>query len=90
MQQGHPRRKQLSRANHEMIKHKRYIFVKKILDGMVKGVVAVGEAYGRAMRNFFNTSEMIPLKDKTEIKDIYSEMHNPKGLIQVVPPKFNQ
>ncbi|MGR8826855.1 hypothetical protein N2E09_04460 [Leuconostoc citreum] len=90
MQQGHPRYKQLSRANHEMIKHKRYMFVKKILDGMVKGIVAVREAYGRAMRNFFNTSEMRQLKGKTEIKDIYSEMHKPKGLMQAVPPKFNQ
>ena len=90
MQQGHPRHKQLSRANHEMIKHKRYMFVKKTLDGMVMGILYVGEAYGRAMRNLFNTSEMKPLKDKTGLKDIYSEMHKPKGLMQIVPPKFNQ
>ncbi|GDZ85367.1 hypothetical protein EFN63_08355 [Leuconostoc citreum] len=90
MQQGHPRHKQLSKANHEMIKHNGYMFVKKILDGMVKGIVAVGEAYGRAIRNLLNTSDMKPLKDKTKIKDSYIEMHNPKGLIQVATPNFSQ
>lgn len=86
MQQGHPRHKQLSRARHEM-----YLNVKReILENMVKGIRAVGQVYGRAVRNAFGISKTKPLEEATEMKDAYSETHKPKGLMQIVPPKFNQ
>lgn len=90
MQQGHPRHKQLSRARHEMALHRRYMFAKKIYKGMrsfVNGVIKVMNGVADAI---FNTLETEPLKEKPEIKDIYSEMHSLKGLMQIVPPKFNK
>ncbi|WP_273730363.1 hypothetical protein [Leuconostoc mesenteroides] len=85
MQQGHPRRKQLSRARHEMYLHRRYMFAKKINEGMHSFVDGVREVMKGVVNAIFNTSETKP-----EIKDVYSEMHNPKGLMQIVPPKFNK
>ncbi|MGO2927233.1 MAG: hypothetical protein ACTICO_06260 [Leuconostoc citreum] len=53
MQQGHPRHKQLSRARHEMYLHRQWDN-KRSLGNMRKAIIAVGQAYGRAIRNTFN------------------------------------
>lgn len=53
MQQGHPRYKQLSRARHELYLN-RQRNNKRTLDNMAKAIRAVGQAYGRAIRNTFN------------------------------------
>ena len=90
MQQGHPRHKQLSRARHEMVMHKRYLFAKKINEGMRSFIIGARKAVSSVVNAIFNTVETESSKEKTEIKDIYSEMHKPKGLMQVVPPKFKQ
>lgn len=90
MQQGHPRYKQLSRAKHEMVMHRRYMFAKKINEGMRSFVNGVRKVMRSVTDGMFNNSKTKPIKEKTEIKDIYSEMHKPKGLIKIVPPKFNQ
>ncbi|TGD34938.1 hypothetical protein [Leuconostoc mesenteroides] len=90
MQQGHPRYKQLSKARHEMVIHRRYMFAKKINEGMHSFVDGVRKVMNSVADAIFNTSKTKPLKEKPEIKDIYSEMHNPKGLMQIVPRKFNE
>lgn len=90
MQQGHPRHKQLRRARHEMVMHRRYMFAKKINEGMRSFVIGVRKVANSMVNVIFNISETKPPKEKPEIKDIYSEMHNPKGLMQIVPPKFNE
>lgn len=53
MQQGHPRHKQLNRSIHEMCLN-RQRNNKRTLDNMAKAIRAVGQAYGRAIRNTFN------------------------------------
>lgn len=90
MQQGHPRYKQLSRARHEMAMHRRYMFAKKINEGMHSFINGVREVMKGVANAIFNTSETKPPEEKPEIKDIYSEMHIPKGLMQIVPPKINE
>ena len=90
MQQGHPRHKQLRIARHEMAVHRRYMFAKKINEGMHSFVNGVRKVMNSVVNAILNTLETETLKEKPEIKDIYSEMHNPKGLMQIVPPKFNE
>ncbi|MDM7641086.1 hypothetical protein [Leuconostoc citreum] len=90
MQQGHPRHKQLSRAKHEMYLHRRYMFAKKINEGMHSFVNGVRKVMNSVVDAIFSTLDTEPLKEKPEIKDIYSGIHSPKGLIQIVPPKFNK
>lgn len=67
MQQGHPRYKQLSRARHEMCMHKQRIVSKNILDGMVDGIIAVGRAYGRALRRTLGIDQHEDLEAITHI-----------------------
>lgn len=43
MQQGHPGHKQLRRARHEMAMHRRYMFAKKINEGMHSFINGVRE-----------------------------------------------
>lgn len=90
MQQGHPRYKQLRRARREMAMHRRYMFAKKINEDMHSFVNGVREVMKGVANAIFNTAETKPPVEKLEIKDIYSEMHNPKGLMQIVPTKFSQ
>lgn len=90
MQQGHPRYKQLSRARHEMVMHGRYMFAKKINEGMRSFVNGVRKVMHSVADGMFNNSKTKPLKEKSEIKDIYIEMHKPKALMKIVPLKFNQ
>lgn len=54
MQQGHPRHKQLRRARHEMAIHRRYMFAKKINEGMrsfVNGVRKVMHSVADGITN---------------------------------------
>ncbi|MBZ6008419.1 hypothetical protein KIJ00_04005 [Leuconostoc gelidum subsp. aenigmaticum] len=90
MQQGHPRHKQLIKSRHEMVMHRRYIFARKINEGMHSFVNGVRKAMNSVVNAIFNTLETKPLEEKPEIKDIYSEMYKPKGLMQIVPPRFNK
>ncbi|MDI6666422.1 hypothetical protein QMA56_01725 [Leuconostoc falkenbergense] len=90
MQQGHPRHKQLKRARHEMAIHRRYMFAKKINEGMRSFVNGVRKVMHSVADGMFNNSKTKPFEKAAEVKDIYSEMHKPKGLMQIVPPKFNQ
>ncbi|GDZ84755.1 hypothetical protein LCIT_19970 [Leuconostoc citreum] len=69
--------------------HKRYMFAKKINEGIRSFIIGTRKAVNSVVNAIFNTVETESSKEKTEIKDIYSEMHKPKGLLQVVPPKFN-
>ncbi|MQR27310.1 hypothetical protein GFV13_08560 [Leuconostoc mesenteroides] len=89
MQQGHPRHKQLSRADHEMYLHRRYMFAKKINEGMRSFVNGVRKVMHSVADGMFNNSKIQTIKGKSEIKDIYSEMHKPKGIMRIDPPKFN-
>ena len=104
MQQGHPRHKQLSRARREMARHRRYMFAKKIYEGMRSFIIGVSKAMHSAADGFINGVRKVmngladgivsdlktEHKGTPEAKDIYSGMHNPKGLMKIVPPKFNQ
>lgn len=89
MQQGHPRHKQLSRARREMAIHRRYMFAKKINEGMasfVNGVRKVMNGVADGIVSALKTEH----KGTPEAKDIYSGMHTSPGLLQIIPPKFNE
>ncbi|MFT9314395.1 hypothetical protein [Leuconostoc pseudomesenteroides] len=70
--------------------HRRYMFAKKINEGMRSFVNGVRKVMHSVADGMFNNSKIQPIKEKPEVKDIYSEMHKPKGLMKIVPPKFNQ
>lgn len=44
--------------------------------------------FAKKINEVMHSFETKPPEEKPEIKDIYSEMHNPKGLIQIVPPEI--
>jgi len=90
MQQGHPRHKQINRARHEMAMHRRYMFGRKINAGLFNFVNGIGRAVNGVAGAIGKCLAAKPHKPTPEIKDIWSEMYKPKGLMQIVPPKFSK
>ena len=88
MQQGHPRHKQLSRADHEMYLHNMHkaecvwTALKNVMTGISNAITAVGQRIGSALGIDEQTSVPNVAYDKFEIKDIATDMfRNNAGIV---------
>lgn len=82
MQQGHLRHKQLSRARHEMAVHRRYMFAKKVNEGMSSFVNGVRKVMNR-VADGINKSKTQTINEKSELKDIATDMfRNNAGIVK--------
>ncbi|MCI1689138.1 MAG: hypothetical protein LKI50_01980 [Leuconostoc mesenteroides] len=88
MQQGHPRRKQLSRARHEMYLHNRrksegvWNAIKNVMTGFNKAISVVGKRISSALGTDEQMSAPDVDYDKFEIKDIATDMfRNNAGIV---------
>ena len=80
MQQGHPRHKQLNRANHEMYLHNRHkaegvwTALKNVMTGISNAISVVGKRISSALGIDEQMSAPNVDYDKFEIKDIATDM----------------
>lgn len=88
MQQGHPRRNQLNRADREMYLHNRHKAegvwneIKNVMTGINKVISVVGKQIGGALELNKQMSAPNIDYDKFEIKDIATDMfRNNAGII---------
>ncbi|WP_349535170.1 hypothetical protein [Leuconostoc citreum] len=88
MQQGHPRYKQLSRADHEMYLHNMrkaegvWTAIKNVMTGIRNSITADGHSIGSALGIDEQMSEPNVDYDNFDIKDIAADMfRNNAGIV---------